>query len=88
MLSDVYDITLEDVHATELAGFYVKEGKLETVKNAILNRQQVLEENGSMYLPEQDEFVRNYKLIEKGNYLFFVMAENAEAISISIDCQF
>ena len=44
-------------------------------------RQAASEETWSQYLPDQYEIVKNYQLIEKGRYLLYAVAEDAQGIA-------
>lgn len=68
------------VHATEFFLAKVKDGKMDTVKTALENRQAALDEQWSQYLPEQYDLVKNYQLIVNGNYVLFCVCEDTEAV--------
>lgn len=68
------------VHATEFFLAKVKDGKLDTVKEALVARQAALDEQWSWYLPEQYELVKNYQLITNGNYILFCVCEEADSV--------
>lgn len=92
LLSDLYGIDAADldsyvakvpminVKATEFFIAKVKSGKMDAVKDGIAKRQADLDEQWSMYLPEQLELVRNYKLVESGDYVMFAVTEDADDI--------
>ena len=67
-------------HAEEHFIAKVQDGKMEEVKAKIIERQKVLEEQWSIYLPEQYEMVQNYQLVEKGDYIAFAIGYNADTI--------
>lgn len=91
-LKDVYGIDAADlesyvaripfmnVHATEFFIAKVKDGKLDTVKEALTKRQASLDEQWSQYLPEQYELVQNYKLETEGNYVLFCVCAQADEV--------
>lgn len=69
--------------ATEFFIAQVKDGKMDTIKAALEDRQADMDAEWSKYLPEQYELVQNYKLVSSGNYVLFVVSEHADdAVSI------
>ncbi len=66
------------VQAHEFLFVEAVNGKAETVKTAIEDRAKVLDSQWQGYLPEQHELVKNYTLIENGNYFFFIIHENKQ----------
>ena len=56
-----------------------KEGQFESVKEEVMAHQAALAEQWGQYLPEQLKLVENYVLETADNYIFFAVAENAEA---------
>jgi hypothetical protein len=42
--------------------------------------QAALSDNFDQYLPDQYEMVQDYRMIEEGDYLFLVIAENADEV--------
>lgn len=78
--SYVVRVPMMNVHATEFFLAKVKEGKMDAVKEAIENRRTSLEQQWSMYLPDQYALVQNAQLIVNGNYLFFCIAEDADTV--------
>lgn len=69
-----------NVHATEFFIAKVKEGNMDAVKEAVGKRQADMEAQWSQYLPEQLELVKNYKLVESGDYLLFCVCDDPEAV--------
>ncbi len=99
LLSDLYSIDAADldsyvakvpminVKATEFFIAKVKSGKMDAVKEGIAKRQADLDEQWSMYLPDQLELVQNYKLVDSGDYVMFAVTEYADDIVKSFeDC--
>lgn len=92
LLSDLYGIDAADldsyaakvpminVKATEFFIAKVKSGKMDAVKAGIAKRQADLDEQWSMYLPDQLELVQNYKLAESGDYVLFAICEDADDV--------
>lgn len=94
LLSSIYGINASDLveyvckmpamntTATEFFIGEVKDGKMDTVKAALEARQDALDTEWSKYLPEQYELVQNYQLVTSGNYVIFVISDQAdEAVS-------
>jgi hypothetical protein len=82
-LQYLYKFPTMNVNATEFFIGECKEGEVEAVKEQLLARQKALVDVWERYLPEQYELVKNYKLVEHGNYLFFCVAEKSdEAVAI------
>ena len=73
-------IPMMNVHATEFFMAKVKDGKMDTVKEVLENRQAALEQQWSMYLPDQYALVQNAKLVVNGNYVLFCIAEDADSV--------
>lgn len=72
------NIPMMNVKAEEFLIVEAAEGKADTVKEAIDNRQAALDEQWKQYLPDQYELVQNYKTVQVGNYFFFGVSENIE----------
>lgn len=61
----------------------VKDGKMEEVEKGIEKRKTDLEKQWKQYLPDVYETVQNAKITKSGNYIMFVISENAaDAVSI------
>lgn len=56
----------------------VKEGRMDDVKKAFEERRDSVVKDFEQYLPDQLEKAKNASIIEKGPYLFFVIAGDAE----------
>lgn len=93
MFKDTYGITtnhlssyvvstpMMNVHATEIAVFeVVDENGRQAVKAGIEKRVEALKAQWERYLPEQYELVKNYKVVDRGNYVLFVISEVADTI--------
>lgn len=78
--SYVARIPLMNVHATEFFIAKVKDGKMDSVKEAIAKRQADLVTVWEQYLPEQYELVQNYKLETEGNYVLFCVSAQADEV--------
>lgn len=91
-LKDVYGIDAADlesyvaripfmnVHATEFFMAKVKEGQMDSVKEAIEKRQADLVAVWERYLPDQYELVQNYKLETEGSYVLFCVCAQADEV--------
>ena len=77
--SYVAKMPMMNVKATEIFIAKAADGKMSTVKAAVLERQKALDEQWKHYLPDQYELVKNYQLVESGDYLLFVVGDNAAA---------
>lgn len=69
------------VHASEIAVFELKDAKdASKVLSGINKRYEQMYETWSTYLPDQFELVKNYKTAQKGNYVLFVISDEASTI--------
>ena len=66
-----------NVHADEFFVAKVKEGKMDAVKEGIEKRKADLDATWKQYLPAVYETVQNSKTVENGDYILFVVSENA-----------
>lgn len=74
------------VHATEISIFKVSgSGGEEVVTAGIDKRLSDLDEIWSQYLPDQYALVKNAKTIQNGDWILFVVAENADDIVAGFD---
>ena len=78
--SYVARIPMMNVHATEFFIAKVKDGRMDSVKEAIEKRQADLVTVWEQYLPEQYELVQNYKLETEGNYVLFCVCAQADEV--------
>ncbi len=77
--SFVFQFPMMNVSASEFFIAKCKEGQLESVKEEVMAHQAALVEQWKQYLPEQLKLVEAYVLETADNYIFFAVAENAEA---------
>lgn len=68
------------VKSTEIFIAHIKDGKMNEVKSGIEKRVKALEEIWENYLQDQYELVKNHKIETSGNYVIFVVSEEAEKI--------
>jgi hypothetical protein len=71
---------LMNVKTNEVAIIKVKDAKdVATVEEAIKKRAGDVQKTFETYLQDQYENAKNYKLITKGNYILFVIADSQDA---------
>jgi len=82
-------IPMMNVHAIEIAIIKVKDGRsVEGVKDAINKRVKDLERTWEQYLPNQYELVKNHILKSNGQYVIFIINEDAKKIEETFDSFF
>ena len=64
--------------ADHIIGVKVKDGKVDEVKSALESHKQEIVDNFEEYLPDQYDKAQAGKIIQKGNYLFLVIAGDSE----------
>ena len=69
-----------NVHATSVIGVKVKNGKKEEARAELMKYQAAMEKNFERYLPDQYDLVKDYRIIEKGDYMLLVIADNADDV--------
>lgn len=97
-LADLYHLApslLEDysirmpmmnVKSNEIAVLKVKDAKdIPTVEEAVKERAADVQKSFEQYLPDQYENAKNYKLVTKGNYIFFVISDVADQLVTEFD---
>lgn len=67
-----------NVRADELIVFKAKDGKTDDIKAAIEKRKTDLDSVWSQYLPDVYEYVKNAQVVEKGDYVLFVVLPDAQ----------
>ena len=67
-----------DTSADHIIGVKVKDGKVDEVKSALEQRKQEIVDNFQEFLPDQYDKANAGKIIQKGNYLFLVIAGDSE----------
>lgn len=78
--SFVAQVPMMNVSATEIFIAKCVPGQEDAVKAGAEKRQADLLETWGSYLPAQLELVENYHLVQEGQWLLFVVAEQAEVI--------
>ncbi|WP_058304087.1 DUF4358 domain-containing protein [Gorillibacterium timonense] len=77
----VIKMPMMNIKTNELAILQVKEEKdLPTVEAGVKKRAEAVQKQFETYLPDQYENAKNYKLVTKGNYVLFVISEDADKI--------
>lgn len=79
-LLDQYTIMtpLMNIKTNEIAVLKVKDAKdIATVEAAVKQRATDVQKQFETYLQDQYENAKNYKLATKGNYIIFIISENA-----------
>jgi len=75
-----------NVHATEIAFFEaVDEDAAMDVKTAVEGRKAALEEQWSMYLPDQYELVKNSSVEVRGKYVIYIVGDFMEQVTAILD---
>lgn len=64
--------------ADHIIGLKVKDGKVDAVRQALETRKEEIVKNFEEYLPDQYEKAQAGQIIQKGNYLFLVIAGDSE----------
>jgi predicted nucleotidyltransferase len=80
---------LMNVKTNEIAILKVKDAKdVATVEAAVKQRAADVQKQFEIYLPDQYELSKNYKLVTKGNYVLFVISDKADEMVKSFDIFF
>lgn len=80
-VEEVYGkMPMMNVHASMYVLVKAREGKAEDVKQNLETFGQSYEEEWSSYLPEQHELVQNRKIGIVGDYVYLIIAENADEL--------
>ncbi|WP_040950838.1 DUF4358 domain-containing protein [Gorillibacterium massiliense] len=82
-------VPLMNVKTNEIAILKVKSAKdLSAVETGVKQRAADVQKVFESYLPDQYENAKNYKLVTKGNYVLFVISENADELVKTFDSYF
>ena len=75
-----------NISTNEIAVLKVKDAKdIAAVEEGIKQRAADVQKTFENYLPNQYENAKNYKLVAKGNFVLFVISEEAEQIAKQFD---
>jgi len=82
-------IPMMNVKTNEIAILKVKDVKdVPAVETAVKQRATDVQKQFETYLPDQYENAKNYKLVTKGNYVLFVISEQADELVQTYDTFF
>lgn len=73
-------IPLMNVHASMYMIIKAKDGKVDEVKSELNTYGESYEKLWERYLPDQYELVKNRKIGTVGNYVYLIIAENANTL--------
>ena len=73
-----------NVHASMYLVIEATDGNVETVEEKVNTYAEAYETTWERYLPEQYELVKNRKIGVQGNFVYLIIAENAEDIEALI----
>ena len=74
-------IPMMNVKTNEIAILKVKDAAdVSAVEEALKQRAQTVQQQFETYLPDQYENAKNYKLVTKGNYVLFVISDQADEL--------
>lgn len=76
--SFVLKFPMMNVKADEFFVAKVTEGKMDTVKEAVAKRHADLDAQWKLYLPAQYDLVKDAKTVVNGNYILFVIGNDAD----------
>lgn len=79
-------IPMMNVKSNELSILKVKDAKdISAVEEAVKKRAADVQKSFEQYLPDQYENAKNYKIVTKGNYVLFVISDQADAFVKSFE---
>ena len=79
-------IPMMNVKTNEIAILKVKDAAdVSAVEEALKQRAQTVQQQFETYLPDQYENAKNYKLVTKGNYVLFVISDQADELVTEYD---
>ena len=74
-------VPMMNVKSNEIAVIKVKNtADVAEAEEAIKKRAETVQQQFEMYLPDQYENAKNYKLVTKGNYILFVISDQADEL--------
>lgn len=79
-------IPMMNVKSNEIAILKVKDvADVPAVEEAVKQRAQTVQQQFETYLPDQYENAKNYKVVTKGNYVLFVISDQADELVTEYD---
>ena len=79
-------IPMMNVKSNEIAILKVKDtADVQAVEEAVKQRAATVQQQFETYLPDQYENAKNYKLVTKGNYVLFVISDQADELVTEYD---
>jgi len=79
-------IPMMNVKSNEIAILKVKDtADVSAVEEALKQRAETVQQQFETYLPDQYENAKNYKLVTKGNYVLFVISDQADELVTEYD---
>ena len=79
-------IPMMNVKSNEIAILKVKDvADVPAVEEAVKQRAQTVQQQFETYLPDQYENAKNYKVVTKGNYVLFVISDQADELVAEYD---
>lgn len=79
-------IPMMNVKSNELSILKVKDAKdISAVEETVKKRAADVQKSFEQYLPDQYENAKNYKIVTKGNYVLFVISDQADAFVKSFE---
>ena len=79
-------IPMMNVKSNEIAILKVKDAAdVPVVEEAVKKRAETVQQQFETYLPDQYENAKNYKVVTKGNYVLFVISEQADELVTEYD---
>lgn len=78
-----------NVKSDELAVLRLKDQKdISTVEEQLKKRAEAIQQQFEQYLPDQYEHAKNYQIVQQGNYILFVIAEDTKQFIDSFNAFF
>ena len=79
-------IPMMNVKSNEIAILKVKDvADVPAVEEAVKQRAETVQQQFETYLPDQYENAKNYKVVTKGNYVLFVISDQADELVTEYD---
>ena len=79
-------IPMMNIKTNEIAILKVKDAAdVSAVEEAVKERAATVQKQFETYLPDQHENAKNYKLVTKGNYVLFVISDQADGLVAEYD---